>query len=203
MFDPWVHSLAQGPGVTLSWGVGCRCSLDPVWLWRRLAAIAPIRPLAWEFACAAGAALKKKNHKIIKEETTHVQCICMYLLWKKIHIFVDPHSSNPCCLRVVMNGQCFHVYKALIRMPVPCFTVYKFAGVFLPFFFFFFLAVSMAWGSSQPGNKPVPQQQPELLQWQCWILNLLRHKGTPYIYFLIYKYQSHFYIIMMSHYNMK
>ena len=38
---------------------------DPVllWLWRRLAAIAPTRPLAWEPPFAAGVALKSKKHK--------------------------------------------------------------------------------------------------------------------------------------------
>ena len=36
---------------------------DPVllWLWRRLAAIAPTRPLAWEPPFAAGVALKSKK----------------------------------------------------------------------------------------------------------------------------------------------
>ena len=32
-----------------------------LWLWRGLAAVAPIRPLAWEPPCALGAALKKKQ----------------------------------------------------------------------------------------------------------------------------------------------
>ena len=34
----------------MSCGVGCRRGSDPalLWLWRRLAATAPIRPLAWE-----------------------------------------------------------------------------------------------------------------------------------------------------------
>ena len=31
--------------------------------WCRLAAVAPIRPLAWEFPYTAGAALKKKKDK--------------------------------------------------------------------------------------------------------------------------------------------
>ena len=26
--------------------------------------------------------------------------------------------------------------------------------------------------------EPMPQQCPELLQWQCWILNPLSHRGT-------------------------
>ena len=57
-------------GVAVSCGVGCRRSLDPtlLWLWRRLVAMALIRPLAWEPPYAAGAAQeiakrqkKKKN----------------------------------------------------------------------------------------------------------------------------------------------
>ena len=50
----WVRSLASlsglGSGVAMSCGVGHRCSLVPVLLWLqcRLAAIAPIQPLAWE-----------------------------------------------------------------------------------------------------------------------------------------------------------
>ena len=37
--------------------------MDPtlLWLWYRPAAAAPIQPLAWELACAADAALKKKK----------------------------------------------------------------------------------------------------------------------------------------------
>ena len=47
----------------MSCGVGRRCSSDPtlLWLWRRLAAIALIRPLAWEPQYAAGVALKSKE----------------------------------------------------------------------------------------------------------------------------------------------
>ena len=46
----------------MSCGVGRSCGLDPtlLWLWHRLAAVAPIRPLAWEPPYAAGAALKTK-----------------------------------------------------------------------------------------------------------------------------------------------
>ena len=45
----------------MSCGVGRRQGLDPVllWLWRRLAATAAIRPLAWEPPYAAGVALEK------------------------------------------------------------------------------------------------------------------------------------------------
>ena len=42
----------------MSCGVGFRGSLDPtlLWLWHRLAATAPIRPLAWESPYAVGVA---------------------------------------------------------------------------------------------------------------------------------------------------
>ena len=43
--------------------VGQRGDSDPtlLWLWCRLAAIAPIRPLAWEPPDAVGAALKRQK----------------------------------------------------------------------------------------------------------------------------------------------
>ena len=51
----------------MSCGVDHRRSLDPallwLWLWSRLAAIALIRPLAWEPPYAVGAALEKKTKK--------------------------------------------------------------------------------------------------------------------------------------------
>ena len=49
----------------MSCDVGHRHSSDPMllWLWHRLAAAAPIRPLAWELPYATGAALKKKEKK--------------------------------------------------------------------------------------------------------------------------------------------
>ena len=61
--------MRQGSGVDVSCGVGRRRGLDLVllWLWRRLAATAPIGPLAWEPPYAAGAAqemAKKKEKRI-------------------------------------------------------------------------------------------------------------------------------------------
>ena len=49
----------------MSCGVGHRHGLDLVllWLWYKPAAVALIRPLAWEPTYAAGVALKKKKSK--------------------------------------------------------------------------------------------------------------------------------------------
>ena len=46
-------------------GVPHRYWLDPVllWLWYRLAAVAPVQTLAWELPYAAHVALKRKNKK--------------------------------------------------------------------------------------------------------------------------------------------
>ena len=70
----FIKPCLLGIPVAVSCGVGRRCGSDPMWgwLWRRLAAAAPIRPLAWEPPYAAGAAQeiakrpkkKKKNHGI-------------------------------------------------------------------------------------------------------------------------------------------
>ena len=48
-----------GSHVSLSCGVGLRCSLDPILRW--LAAAALIQPLAWELSYAVGVALKSKQ----------------------------------------------------------------------------------------------------------------------------------------------
>ena len=56
----------------MSCGVGCRCSLNPalLWLWHMLAAVALIRPLAWELSDALGAALKRlKDQKQTNKKT--------------------------------------------------------------------------------------------------------------------------------------
>ena len=62
--------VGSTPGVTqwdkdpLSCGIGRRrnSELSLLWLWRRPAAIAPIRPLAWELPRAVGAAIEKAKN---------------------------------------------------------------------------------------------------------------------------------------------
>ena len=47
----------------MSYGTGHKCGLDPalLCLWRRLAAVALIQPLAWELPYAMGTAPKSKK----------------------------------------------------------------------------------------------------------------------------------------------
>ena len=60
----------------MSCGVGLRCGSDPVllWLWRRPAAIALIRTLAWGPPYAMGVALKGQEKKKKIEGLDTVDC---------------------------------------------------------------------------------------------------------------------------------
>ena len=62
---PGLAQWVKDPGISMSCGVGHRRSLDPMllWLWRRLAATAPIGPLAWELPICQGYRPKKTKKK--------------------------------------------------------------------------------------------------------------------------------------------
>ena len=55
--------MGQGSSIAVGCGVGHRSVLDPelLLLWCRLAAVALIRPLAWEPPYAVGVVLKRKQ----------------------------------------------------------------------------------------------------------------------------------------------
>ena len=68
----------------MSCGVGRRrgSDLSLLWLWRRPAAAAPIRPLAWEPPYAEGVTLKTRQKKKKKKEYVCVDayvfvCVCL------------------------------------------------------------------------------------------------------------------------------
>ena len=70
----------------MSCGVGHRGGSDPALLWLqcRLAASAPIRPLAWEPPYAAGMALKRKKKKN-QHERKGCDIICKIRFPKRSH----------------------------------------------------------------------------------------------------------------------
>ena len=83
--------------MAVSCGVGCRLGSDPalLWLWHRLAAVAPIRPLARETPYAGGVALKSK--KINKnKQTTHfnVPRIRPFFLTSRAFTLIQSPSSG-------------------------------------------------------------------------------------------------------------
>ena len=92
-------------------GVGRRQGLDPtlLWLWCRPAAIAPIRPLAWEPPYAAGAAQEKaerpkKKKKRKKERKKNLKliniCIILHEQNRSLEYF---NSDNPLTLIIPYN----------------------------------------------------------------------------------------------------
>ena len=94
--------MGLGSGIAVSCGVGRRRGLDPalLWLWRRLAAPAPIRPLAWEPPCASGVALekaKRQKKKKVFNEVLKVKDIMTFLfsLSAGLHILHMQHILIP------------------------------------------------------------------------------------------------------------
>ena len=71
----------------MSCGVGRRRGLDPtlLWLWCRLAAVAPIQPLAWEPPYAMCVALKKKIYMCV--------CVCINIYMLYIYIYKLNHYA--------------------------------------------------------------------------------------------------------------
>ena len=98
------------PGhIALSSGVGRRCSSDPAFLWLqcRMAAVAPIQPLAWELSYlsyAAVVALKNKNKnktpktKNQKSPHTHGLLVVGPRDRGPLHILWPLHSEANICL---------------------------------------------------------------------------------------------------------
>ena len=67
--------MGYGSSVAMSCDIGRRCGSDPALLWCRLAAVAPIRPLAWEPPSATSAALKSKSKKQTNKQKPTLQTL--------------------------------------------------------------------------------------------------------------------------------
>ena len=64
----------------MSCGVGRRRGLDPkLWLWCRLAAVAPMRPLAWELPCAQDLARKRKTTGLNEDSVIRLEFSSMVI----------------------------------------------------------------------------------------------------------------------------
>ena len=71
--------MSYGSGVAVSCGVSFRCGLDPelLWLWCRLAAAAPVRPLAWELPHALKRQKRKKKKNPNNKKFTFPQYLML------------------------------------------------------------------------------------------------------------------------------
>ena len=87
--------MAQWKRIAVSCGVGCSCRSDPalLWLGRRPAAAAPIRPLAWEPPYAAGAALnRRKKGGVFMKLSFSLSLTCLFV-YKQIYVSI---CGNKC-----------------------------------------------------------------------------------------------------------
>ena len=111
----------------MSYGVGLRCGsyLGLLWLWHKLAAVAPIQPLAWELPFATSAALKskKQTNNVTEKE----------MAGKKLQMTCE------CLLNTIYTYNTFYFleFMAFIKL-FP--SKLRFLG-FLLFFFFSLLQV--------------------------------------------------------------
>ena len=88
--------MGRGSGVAISCGVGCRRGSDlaSLLLWCRLAATAPIGPLAWEPPYASGAALKRQKNKnfVFSENDGHIlkpMHVALLKNFKELNVFLS------------------------------------------------------------------------------------------------------------------
>ena len=89
-----------------------------LWLWCRLVAAAPIRPLAWEFSYTASAAIEnKKNKKKLKERKTNSSFIysttCMFFISTfliKIYLVYSISGTQQSDLVIYTRNVCVCAY---------------------------------------------------------------------------------------------
>ena len=114
----------------MSCGVGRRCGSDLalLWLCRRLAAVAPIRPLAWEPPFAAGVALKSKKKKKFSDRFPKI--------WFPQ---VTSYDSPPVWFLAMDYLQIFVILKNFSRGTSPAISTqlmsFRFCGFILFYFF--------------------------------------------------------------------
>ena len=60
------------PDKTSKKEINCGLDLALLWLWRRPAATAPIRPITWEPPCATGVTLKRQKQKTNRNEISNL-----------------------------------------------------------------------------------------------------------------------------------
>ena len=102
----------------MSCGVDCRYGSDLalLWLWRRPAATALIRPLAWEPPYATGAALNRKKAKDKRQKTKQNKTKT-----KKTNNKKPPQNNQQQKTQIQLHRPLKRCYKACIELL--CFDV--------------------------------------------------------------------------------
>ena len=99
----WVQSLALLSGLRIQCCVSCGgghtlgsdLALLWLWLWHRPAAVAPIRPLAWEPPYATGLALKSRKKKKKRKKKVELSLECGRLAHRNPSTLETPACVSP------------------------------------------------------------------------------------------------------------
>jgi len=186
----------------MSCGVGFRCDTDLalLWLWCRLAATAPIRPLTWEPPYATCLALKRGKKKIIslygKYKESHWEDTICFISHSIMHI----HNPVQSQLVLIIPWHLSKLPTISFSMrreqssKLRTFTRSQQMTISLLIYFFIFTAVPAAYGSSQTTDRikaaaaglnhshtntecltnwARPGIKPAPSQTLCWVLNPL------------------------------
>ena len=109
----------------MSCGEGRRHGSDLVllWPWCRLAATAPIRPLAWEAPYATGTALEMAKRQKTKTKTKNYPALSTNVFPSLLLVFLMP--SSPFFLGLFMSSIPFCCHLVPISCSLPAFSDFK------------------------------------------------------------------------------
>ena len=91
----------------MSCPVGRRCGSDPelLWLWCRPAAVAPIRPVAWELPYAVSVALKKDQKKKKKKKKENLWTSSVFIHLPSAEHFININLKRCSLILLCKNIQ--------------------------------------------------------------------------------------------------
>ena len=150
----------------MSCGVGCRHSLNLalLWLWHKLAAVALIRPLAWDppWYCRCGPKKKKRKKEEKRKKKAKLFLFFLTSLFKKILWPHSQHMEVPCARDWIWATAA--TYTGAAATPDP-------------------LTHCTGWD----GIEPAPLKWPELLQLDFYTPAWQQELQNTFFFFLICK----------------
>ena len=118
-----VLSLASISGLRIrhsvdSYAVGGRHGSDPMllWLWCKLAAVAPVRPLAWEPPCAESTVLKRQKTKKDCKEILVPKNLRSINLGERANLIIQERERDGRNIVEATKRRCFHLTQTFCKV---------------------------------------------------------------------------------------
>ena len=122
----------------MSYGVGCRYDSDPafLWLWCRLAATAPICPLAWEYICHGfGPKKQRKKEKQVEGRgmsPPYHHCFPIPKSWLFTLVHFPRFILEQFCL-LSSKTNCFAISIVIVQNPLYLINTFYRVGIITEF----------------------------------------------------------------------